>query len=176
MIDAGIGSRYAKAIYEIAEEKNKIEKLYEELSLVMEVYETDSDFKNYIDHPLVKKAEKNNFILKLFSDKFEENTLEILGYLILKNRLSNIKSIIIEFLKIYYAKNSIVEAEATFAIKPVEAQITKLTKQLEKRTNKKVKLSTKVDKSILGGIVVRIEDEIIDASVRRELEAFRNNY
>jgi len=176
MIDAGIGSRYAKAIYEIASETNKIEKLYEELNVVMEVYEKDSDFKNYIDHPLIKKSEKKEFILKIFSGKFEEDTMNILGYLIEKNRLSYIRSIIVEFLKIYYAKNSIVEAEATFAIKPVEAQIAKLTKQLERRTNKKVKLTTKVDKSILGGIVVRIEDEIIDASVRRELEAFRNNY
>lgn len=176
MIDGVIGSRYAEAIYEIADEKNKVDSLYKELNLVMEVYEKDEDFKLYIDHPLVKKAEKKKFISTLFADKFEENTLELLEYLIDKNRLSFIKSIVIEYLKIFYAKNSIVEAEATFASEPGEKQVAKLVEKLEKRTSKNVKLSTKVDKSILGGVVIRIEDEIIDASVKRELEAFRNNY
>jgi F-type H+-transporting ATPase subunit delta len=176
MIDGVIGSRYAKAVYEIAEEQNKVDSLYKELNLVMEVYEKDEDFKIYIDHPLIKKAEKKKFISTLFTDKFEKDTIELLEYLIDKGRLSYIKSIVVEYLKIFYAKNSIVEAEATFAATPGEKQVAKLIEKLEKRTSKKVKLTTRVDKAILGGVVIRIEDEIIDASVKRELEAFRNNY
>ncbi len=176
MIDAVVGARYAKAIYALAEENKSIEKTYEELNSLMEIYQFDKEFKNFIDHPLVKRSEKREFVAKLFSDKFEEETLNILEYLVEKNRLSYIKFIVSEYLKIYYTKNSIVEAEATFAIEPNNEQVKKLLVKLEKRTNKKVKLKTKVDKSILGGIVIRIEDEIIDASVKRELEAFRNNY
>lgn len=176
MIDAVVGARYAKAIYAIAEEEKNIDKIYEELNSVMEIYEFDKEFKNFVDHPLVKRSEKKEFIVKVFSEKFEGETLNILEYLVEKNRLSYIRSIVSEYLKIYYTKNSIVEAEATFAIEPNKEQVDKLLAKLEKRTNKKVKLKTRVDKTILGGIVIRIEDEIIDASVKRELEAFRNNY
>jgi F-type H+-transporting ATPase subunit delta len=176
MIDAVVGARYARAIFEIAEEKNVIENLYKELDLVMEVYEGDEEFKNFIDHPLVKKSEKKALVSKLFTDKFEASTVELLEYLVDKGRLSFIRSIVAEYLKLYYAKNSIVEAEATFATEPSDVQIKSLKEKLESRTSKKVKLSTAVDKSILGGVVIRIGDEIIDASVKKELEAFRNNY
>ncbi len=176
MIDAVVGARYAKAIYALAEEDKSIDKIYEELNSVMEIYEFDKEFRNFVDHPLVKRSEKREFVAKIFSENFGENTLNILEYLVEKNRLSYIRSIVAEYLKIYYAKNSIVEAEATFAIEPSTDQVEKLLGKLEKRTNKKVKLKTRVDKTILGGIVIRIEDEIIDASVKRELEAFRNNY
>ncbi len=176
MIDAVVGARYAKAIYALAEENKNIEQTYEELNSLMEIYEFDKEFKNFVDHPLVRRSEKREFVVKLFSNKFEEVTLNILEYLVEKNRLSYIRSIVSEYLKIYYTKNSIVEAEATFAIEPNNEQVEKLLAKLEKRTSKKVKLKTRVDKSILGGIVIRIEDEIIDASVKRELEAFRNNY
>ena len=82
----------------------------------------------------------------------------------------NIRNITAEYLKIYYEKNQIVDVEATFAVEPSEAQKTKLIANLEKKTGKKVKLAIKVDKSILGGGIIRIGDTVIDGSIRKELE------
>ena len=82
----------------------------------------------------------------------------------------NIRNITAEYLKIYYEKNQIVDVEVTFAVEPSEAQKTKLIANLEKKTGKKVKLAIKVDKSILGGGIIRIGDTVIDGSIRKELE------
>lgn len=84
--------------------------------------------------------------------------------------MENIRNITAEYLKIYYEKNQIVDVEATFAVEPSEAQKTKLIANLEKKTGKKVKLAIKVDKSILGGGIIRIGDTVIDGSIRKELE------
>lgn len=169
MIEAQVGKRYAEAIYGIAEENNKVKELYDSLNAVMELYKGDKEFKNLVDHPLVKKEEKKEFINKVFSE-FEKFSLDILCYLVEKNRLSYIRGIVAEYLKIYYAKNRIVDVEATFAMEPDEKQKAKLIKKLEKKTGKKVNLVIKIDKAIIAGGIIKIGDEIIDGSVRRQLD------
>lgn len=174
MIEAQVGKRYAEAIYEMSESNKKVKELYEELNLVMELYKGDKEFKNLVDHPLIKVEEKKEFIGKVFS-KFEDFSLNVLFYLVEKKRLSYIKSIVAEYLKIYYTKNQIVDVEAIFAVEPSEEQKTKLIKKLEKKTEKKVNLVVRIDKSIIAGGIIKIGDEIIDGSVRRQLDTVANN-
>jgi F-type H+-transporting ATPase subunit delta len=54
--------------------------------------------------------------------------------------------------------------------------VEKLVVKLQAKIKKEVRISTKIDKAILGGVVIRIGDQIIDASIKKEIEAFRNNY
>ena len=102
--------------------------------------------------------------------------MNLLHYLIDKTRLAQIKAIVTEYLKLYYVRNQIVEAEATFAVEPTKEQVEKLVSKLQAKIKKEVRISTKIDKAILGGVVIRIGDQIIDASIKKEIEAFRNNY
>lgn len=169
MLEAQVGRRYAEAIYSIAESNDKVKDLNGDLNSVMELYIKDKEFKNLVDHPLVKNEEKKEFIGKVLKD-MDSFTLEILNYLIDKQRLSNIRGIVAEFVKIYYEKNQMVDVEATFAISPSDEQRAKLTTKLEKRTGKKVNLEVKIDKSIIAGGIIKIGDEIIDGSIRRQLD------
>lgn len=176
MKEIAVGNRYALAIYEIAKELNRVEDMYKELKIVMETYELNIDFKNFINHPLVKKDDKKEFISKVFSKEVSGETMNLLHYLIDKTRLAQIKAIVTEYLKLYYERNQIVEAEATFAVEPTKEQVEKLVSKLQAKIKKEVRISTKIDKAILGGVVIRIGDQIIDASIKKEIEAFRNNY
>lgn len=169
MIEAQVGKRYAEAIYGIAEANGKVKELHDNLNVVMELYKGDKEFKNLVDHPLVKKEEKKEFIIKVFSE-FEKFSLDILCYLVEKNRLSYIRGVVAEYLKIYYTKNRIVDVEATFAMDPSEEQKAKLIKKLENKTGKKVNLIIKINKAIIAGGIIKIGDEIIDGSVRRQLD------
>lgn len=176
MKEAAIGSRYALAFYEITNKNNTVEEVYNELSTLMEAYETNIDFKNFLNHPLIDINDKKSFLNKLFADKFKEDSLNIVNYLLDKKRLNLLKAIVTEFLKIYYEKHRIVEAEATFAVTPSNEQLQKLLDKLKAKENKEVRLRTKIDKGILGGVIIKIEDRIIDASIKREIEVFRNNF
>lgn len=169
MIDAQIGRRYATAIYDIAEKSDKVKDLNRDLNSVMELYIEDKEFKNLVDHPLVKKEEKKEFLTKVLAG-MEEFSLEILIYLVDKNRLSNIRGIVAEFVKIYYEKNQMVDVLATFALEPSEEQKSTLVAKLEKKTGKKVNLEVKIDKSIIAGGIIKIGDEITDGSIRRQLD------
>ncbi|MGL4946462.1 MAG: ATP synthase F1 subunit delta [Cetobacterium sp.] len=168
MIGNQIGKRYAGAIYNVAEQKNEVKSVYEVLNSVMELFKTNIDFKNFITHPLIKENEKKEILKKIYSDSNEG--LEILFYILEKGRISEIREIVAEYVKLDLLKNQTLDVEATFAISLTEEQKEKLSKNLENKTGKKIKLVVKVDKALIGGGIIKIGDEITDGSIRRQLE------
>lgn len=168
MLGNQIGKRYAEAIYSVAEARNEVKSIYEVLNSVMELYKTDVDFRNFITHPLIKEVEKKEALNKIFSDSKEG--VEILFYILEKGRIAQIREIVAEYVKIDYSKNKILDVEATFAVEINEEQKARLSKNLENKTGKKIKLVVKVDKSLIGGGIIKIGDEITDGSIRRQLE------
>lgn len=174
MMDAQIGKRYAVAIYDIAEKSDKVKDLHSDLNTVMELYIRDEEFKNLVDHPLVKKEEKKKILSDVLKG-MDEFGMNIVDYLVDKGRLSNIRSIVAEYVKVYYEKNQIVDVLATFALEPSEDQKSKLIEKLEKKTGKKVNLEVNIDTNIIAGGIIKIGDEIIDGSLRRQLDTLAKN-
>ncbi|MCQ8212467.1 ATP synthase F1 subunit delta [Cetobacterium somerae] len=168
MIGNQIGKRYAEAIYEVAAQRNEVKSIYDVLNSTMELYKTDVDFRNFITHPLIKESEKKETLKKIFSDS--NDGIEILFYILEKGRIAQIREIVAEYVKLDYAKNQILDVEATFAVALSEEQKEKLSKNLEKKTGKKIKLVVNVDKSLIGGGIIKIGDEVTDGSIRRQLE------
>lgn len=168
MIGNQIGKRYAEAIYEVAVQRNEVKSIYDVLNATMELYKTDIDFRNFITHPLIKESEKKETLKKIFSDSNEG--VEILFYILEKGRIAQIREIVAEFVKLDYAKNQILDVEATFAVALSDEQKEKLSKNLENKTGKKIKLVVNVDKSLIGGGIIKIGDEVTDGSIRRQLE------
>ena len=169
MIANQVGKRYADAIYSIADAENNVKAVYEILNSIMELYKTDVDFRNFITHPLLKVEQKKEALRKIFSDA-DDSVLRIPFYILEKGRMNDIREIVAEFVKIDYAKNHILDVEATFAIELNQEQKDKLIKKLENKTGKKIKLVVNVDKSLIGGGIIRIRDQVTDGSIRRQLE------
>ena len=168
--DSQIGKRYAEAIFEIAESNNSVKDVYKALNSLMESYKEDKEFKNFIDHPLITNDEKIKVLNEIYHEEKQE-IKNIIFYILEKNRMMNIREIVAEYLKIYYAKNQILDVEATFAQKLTNEQREKLIQKLERKTKKKINLVEKVDTSIIGGGILKIGDKIIDGTVRTQLDS-----
>jgi F-type H+-transporting ATPase subunit delta len=173
MIGNQIGKRYAEAIYDIAKSTDQVKPVYETLNTVMELYIKDKEFKNFLDHPLIKKEDKKDFFKKVLVNANPE-ALKVLDYLVDQGRISDIRFIVSEYLKLYYADNQIVDVEATFAVEPTKEQVHRLTENLKRKTGKTINLVVNIDKSIIGGGIIKIGDEIMDGSIRRQLEILAN--
>ncbi|MFK4786135.1 ATP synthase F1 subunit delta [Fusobacterium sp. MFO224] len=165
-----IGRRYAEAIFSIAESNNRIEEVYKALNGMMEFYLTNIDLKNILDSPLILMEEKEKVVEKLVIEE-EEVIKNIILYILSKERIQNIKEIVVEYAKIYYLKNKIIDVEAIFSQEISERQKSKLIKNLEKRTRKKINLKVTVDESIIGGGILKIGDKIIDGTIRNQLDS-----
>lgn len=102
-----------------------------------------------------------------------EDTKDIILYLLAKNRLGYIKKIISEFSKNFYTNNSILKVKATFTRDLTEEERKILQDNLERRTGKQIDLKIKIDKTILGGGIIKIGDQIIDGSLKNELNKLK---
>ena len=174
MIKSQVGRRYSKAIFEIAEEKKQVKEIYEMLNSAMVLYRTDKEFKNFILNPLIDNEQKKSVLNEIFGKDNSEN-LNILLYILDKGRMSCIKYIVAEYLKIYYRKNKILDVKATFTKELTDEQKKKLIDKLSQKTGKEINLEIKIDKDILGGGIIKIGDKIIDGSIRRELDNWRKS-
>ena len=175
MKETGVAIRYALAIYDIAVENNKVREIHETLDSLLSFYEKDKEFKNLMLHPLIKREEKKKIANAAFSDA-DEISKNIIDYLIDKDRMSIIRFIATEYLKIYYKENNEISVTATFPKEINEEQRKKLLQKLENKTGKKVVLDIKIDDSIIGGGIVRINDDVIDGSIKRQMENIKNTF
>lgn len=175
MMNSQIGKRYSEAIYEIAEQRDEVKEVYEILNNVMELYNKEIDFKNFILNPLINFEEKTSFLTELFNSEVKKENLEILFYILKKNRITNIREIVQSYLEIYYQKNSILDVKAIFTRELSDEQREKLISKLSKKTGKKINLELTVDESILGGGILKIGDTIVDGSIRKDLEKWKKN-
>ena len=175
MKETGVAIRYALAIYDIAVENNKVCEVYETLDSILNLYEKDKEFKNLMLHPLIKREEKIKIVESIFSNA-DEISKNVIDYLIDKDRISIIRFISAEYLKIYYKDNNEIAVTAIFSKMINEDQRKKLLEKLENKTGKKVVLDIEIDESIIGGGIIRINDDIIDGSIKRQMENIKNTF
>lgn len=173
MIDI-IANRYAEALFQLSEDENITMEIYNELQNVVHIVKSNSDLDNVLKSPLVAKAEKVKLIETLFNNKINNNLKNFLKILVEKGRISSLKSIELTFKQLLNEKNNVIEGTVISAIPLTSEKVKELEKTLSKKYNKNVTLENEVDKSILGGVLVRLGNTQIDGSVKTRLNNIKD--
>ena len=163
MANDEIAKRYAAAIYNIAKSSDNINEVREVLNILMENYEEEEEFRKILEDPLKKFPEKEKFLEKSFDH-------------VRKQRLSLVSDINQYFLKLYYEENNKLPITAIFAKELSETQREQLIKKLENKYGKKIVLNLKVDKEIIGGGILKIGNEVINGSIKNQIEEMKKNF
>ena len=172
MDSINVSKRYALAIYDFATENDEVFEVFEVLNLLLEYIKNDEDFKKFLKYPVIDKEEKKKLINHIYSD-VNKQSLKILDYLVDKDRLLHIKEIYEEYSKIYYEKHKKLIVTAIFPKELTEAQKEKLTQNLKKLKGKDVVIHYRIDESLIGGGLIRINDEVIDGSIKTQLNSIK---
>lgn len=162
--------KYAQALYEVASERGILEQAEEQLALVGSTLSDHEDLAKLIYHPRVLPKAKKEVITRVFGQDLAEAVHNFLLLLVDKRRENILPSIIKEFKNLTNEAHNIIEAEVTTALPLSDEQQIALAKKLGQVTGKNVILKTKIDVTILGGVVVKIGDKLIDGSVARQLK------
>jgi F-type H+-transporting ATPase subunit delta len=173
MISTISARRYAQAIFQIAQANNNLDEWKKELRKLAELMK-DLQICDLIDHPKVSfnlKAE----LVKQKLGTTNKLVLNLCNLLILKGRLKNAEQIADEYDNLLDEQRGITHAMVTTAVPMDEDEKSKISRQLEKITGKKVTVKLQVNPSVLGGMVARIEDTLIDGSVRNRLDLLRRD-
>lgn len=161
--------RYALALYEVAEEKGKVEIFLDDLKEIVDVMNNDENFLKIIKHPEISTARKKKLFIQIFKDKVDDDLLSFLLILIEKDRILFLKEKLIEMEKIHLDRNNTLLANIKTVIPLDESQKKQLISSLEKKYDKKVILKEEIDKSVIGGVYVRVGDDVIDGTLKSKL-------
>ncbi len=175
MEDMKVNRIYAEAIYDIALEKDEIFSVLEMLDLLVEEINGNEKFKEFLEYPIIENKDKKKLIDMIYKDSNRDN-LDIINYLIEKNRLSNVKGIRDEYLKKYYELHNKIIVTAIFPQDLTTEQEEKLVKKLEKLKEKNVILHKKIDEDLIAGGIIKINDEVIDGSLKTQINELRKRF
>jgi len=173
MTEQKVSTRYAKALYGLAGEVDSVAQVYSDLKQIQQIVMQSSELRNLINSPLINHRKKSAIFEEIFSGKIGATTLEFVKLLAHKQRETLIISIAQQFEKLFNMNNNIVEAIVTTARDIDDATKKQIIEALEIRTGKTIKPQFTVNPAIKGGIVVRIEDKVYDASIQNKLEKLR---
>lgn len=167
-----IAVTYAHSLFSLAEEENKEQEIFEELTELEGIFAENPEYTVLLDSPTVNVSERCNLIDEAFSGccEYVKNFLKILCE---KKYIHIFPECVKEYEKQYNKKRGIEKVTAITAVPLGNELKEKLLMKLQKDTGKTISLELRVDKSILGGIILRTENSQTDASVRARLEGIR---
>lgn len=176
MKSIGVARRYARALMEIAEEQHAVEQVATDLASVAANLNASRELRLLLTSPVIREGKKRAVFQELWGSHVHRSTMAFLLLLTKKQRERVLPEVIGEFAALRDQKVGVVGAEVRTAVPISAAQETELGAGLSRSTGKTVRLRTTVDPSIRGGLVVRIGDTVVDASVRRQLERLREQF
>ena len=175
MNDSKISVRYARALFLLAQEKNELDPVRDDILAVKKTISENELLGQYLNSPVVRPSQKIELITKLYKDKLSTLTFNFLQLLIRNKRENHLEGIFRRFLEVYSAHNGIQSASVTTAV-PMDAVLRGTILELIASSFKtKVDLTIHEDASIIGGFILRVGDQQYDASVATGLKRIKNS-
>lgn len=169
MNDSLITVRYAKALYQLAEEENKQEIVKKDVEMLLNTINNSKEFSNFLENPLIKGSAKRSIITNLFQGKTDELVLSFLQLLIDKKREYYLKNICLYTIHLHKQKMGIQDAVITTATDISTAHRKEIFEYITRKFKVNIDLKEKTDPEIIGGFILRIEDKQINASLQSQL-------
>ncbi len=165
-----ISKTYGDALFELAVEEEKVDVLSEEILEVKKVLDENQEFGRLMNHPKIIKEEKIQLAQQVFADRISKEIMGFLTIIISKDRYRNIDEILDYFLAEVKKYKGIGVATVTTAVPLKEEQRKSVEKKLLETTEyKSMEMHYETDASLIGGMIIRIGDRVVDSSIRTKL-------
>jgi len=165
---------YAEALFEAGEDKGKINELQEQLAQFADAVDADRELQVFLFSPYLSSNDKVDGLRRAVTGA-EPQFANFLELLVEKGRMPEIFRIRREYDELWKKANRRLDVTVTSAIELDPGVVGKIGEEVERQTGEKVELSSEVDDGILGGIVLRVGNMVLDASIRTRLEKLRKS-
>ena len=169
-----ISQRYALALYDLSKEKNQTEEFITNMTAFIKIFNSNKDLKNFVKNPTYSVENQKIVFDKILSlmnfNKLVKNFFQIL---IIKKRIFYLDKIIEEFLKLISLKRGEVTGNLISPKEIDENTILEIQREISTNIKRSIKLKSKIDKSLIGGIIIQIGSFMIDASIKNKLQKYK---
>ncbi|GER87189.1 F0F1 ATP synthase subunit delta [Dictyobacter vulcani] len=172
MLKGAIARRYAGAIFEIARKQNTMDRTLEDVKGIAEVF-AHRKLAYLLREPKIPAQRKETALRQALAAKVLPTSLNLALLIVQRELVDVMPNIATEFEHLVLDYRNQAVAEVTTAAQLDDAQKAVVKRALEQKTGKSILIETRVDPSILGGVIARVGDEIIDGSVRNRLHVLQ---
>ena len=172
MSDSKISVRYSRALFLSAVEKKILDEVNQDMIFISEVCKIPG-INDFLHNPVIVPSKKRAIFHKMFGDNVEKITLSLIGLLVKNGRETFIPAITREFIRETMKYKGITESVLTTAV-DVDAKVKKQISDLVSEVFKtKVELKTIIDRELIGGFILQVDDNYIDASIKNKLRKIK---
>ena len=177
MIGSKVSKRYAKALFSLGQEDGNFEQYGRELTEFTQFVQDNNDFRQVIANPIFAVEDRRK-VLQIVLEKshFADVVKNFLNLLLDKNRIGAIEAITDYYSRLTDEVSGFARAEIITARPLKEEALGKIERSLEGLTSKKIKSEVREDEALIGGLVVKIGDLVLDGSVRTQLGGLKESF
>lgn len=170
-----ISNRYALSLFEVVKEENILTEVYSEMNDIAKILSENKDLFSVLSAPNINVEDKIAIFEKLFKGKIQAISYNFIAILIEKGRIDKFFEIKEEFIKIYNEDRNIIKAQVITAVEIDEETTASIVLKIKARTNKEVEVENVIKPEILGGVIIKYDNVLIDGSVKTRLTNLNNN-
>ena len=165
-----VSKTYGDALFAVALEENRMDEFFEAVKVVADILRTNEEFSKLMNHPKIIKEEKVKIVEEAFSNGIPKEIVGIMTLLITKGRADEMLSVFDYFIELVKEEKKIGRADVVTATELSEEQKAKVEKKLLDTTKYETfEMNYSVDASLIGGMVIRIGDRVVDSSIKTKL-------
>lgn len=166
-----VSKTYGEALFDLALEDGTLTTIIEEVNIVKEAIAKNPDLLKLLSHPKINKEEKISVIENIFKGRVSDSLVGFLVIIVQKDRYDDLDGIFEYFIAKVREYKNVGVASVTSAVELTEEQKKQVEQRLLQTTKySQFELSFYVDKSLIGGLVIRIGDRVVDSSIKTKLQ------
>jgi ATP synthase F1 delta subunit len=167
-----IGQVYARALFEAAMENDELDEIQEQLAVWTDALGDTKDLQTFFFSPRFSAGEKKEAIRRIIEGG-NEHFLNFLELLAERHRLPATFRIRRSFDELWREEHKMLPVEVTSAVELDDGLVRSIGERIEERTGRRIELTTRIDPDIIGGLVLRVGNKVLDASIHGRLERLR---
>jgi F-type H+-transporting ATPase subunit delta len=175
MNDSKIPVRYSKSLFELALEKGRLDKIYEDMGVIRQI-SAMKEVRNVLNNPVISSPKRREIIGALLVGNIDKLTLKFLDLVFSEGREKYLESMTRDFIDMTRKHRGISEVTITTTSQVSDDNRKEVIALIEKKLNSKVELIEKCDPDLIGGFILQVDDTYVDASVRSRIKRFKKEF
>ena len=168
-----VAQKYTEALLQNAKNQNQVNEVFDDLKTVLTTILNSQDLKDFLEAPLVSVKDKQDVLTQIFQNNISEYVFNLLFLLVERNRFNVFQTIFVCYEKQVDAINNILRATVKTVIELDDDIKGRLSQKLNEKFQKNVLIDYQIDSSLIAGLVVQIDDKVIDASLATKFEKMK---
>jgi len=170
MVSAEVLEPYAEALMSLAQSQDLTDRIGEDMRALLDLLKNSEELRQFLESPVVQSQDKKAVLRQIAGDQLHPYTLNILMMLVDRRRIIFLEGICQHYQALLRQLNQTVLAEVTSAVELTEAQQQSVREKVMAMTNaRQVELDSKLDPELIGGVIIKVGSQVIDASLRGQL-------